>query len=214
MNEPKLNKFFTTEEIEVIKADNTFKEFFDEFEAEFKPRKSNKFYEIVVSFPENLEIKKEDLKALYDYLPLHRSEKYLIVDRLFMDLKNSVNPSLTAADISIRIEQIIKAGNLMTLVDFAIVECDWIGELLELFMRSPLAKNMQQIAQQSREECGHEWTFDELLTRVAVGEFQESQRIGKVAQDALSKTPPPIIIIKDEAEIERLRIQYQPKKKP
>jgi len=51
----------------------------------------NKFYEVVIHFPENLEMKKEDLKTLYEYLPLHRSEKYLIVDRLFIDLKNSTS---------------------------------------------------------------------------------------------------------------------------
>lgn len=175
-------------------------------------QRPNKFYEIVIHFPENLEMKKEDLKALYDHLPLHRSEKYLIVDRLFIDLKHSINLALTIADIRNRIEQIVSAANLVSLVNFVIVECDWIGGLLELFARSPISKNMQSLASQDRNTCGHEWTFDELLAKVAIGEYQESQRMSKVAQDALMKAPPPMIIILDEAEIERLRIQYQPKK--
>jgi len=37
--------------------------------------------------------------------------------------------------------------------------------------------------------------------------------MSKLAQDALTKAPPPIIIIKDEAEIERLRIKDEPKDK-
>jgi hypothetical protein len=207
------NKFFDQTATEAIMQGERFKNYADEYEAILPSRKSNKFYEIVVHFPENLEMKKEDLKALYDYLPLHRSEKYLIVDRLFIDLKNAVNPSLTIVDIRNRIEQIVSAANLVSLVNFVIVECDWIGELIELFDRDPYAHSLLKIASQDRNTCGHEWTFEELLAKVAIGEYQESQRMGKVAQDALTKAPPPIIIIKDEAEIERLRIQYSPNEK-
>jgi hypothetical protein len=171
----------------------------------------SKFYELTVYFPENLEMKKEDLRILYELLPLHQTDKYLMVDRLFVDLKRSVNPSLTIVDIRIRIEQIVSKANLISLVNFAIFECDWIKGLLELFDRDPYAHSLLKIANQDRNTCGYEWTFDELLAKVAIGEFQESQRISKVTQDAMLKAPPPIIIIKDEAEIERLRIQYQPK---
>jgi hypothetical protein len=64
---------------------------------------------------------------------------------------------------------------------------------------------------QDRNTCGYEWTFDELLVKLAIGEYEQYQQMQEKAIDALSKAPPPIIIIKDEAEIERLRIQYQPK---
>lgn len=206
-----MNQFFTAEAIEAIKAGNRFKEFSDEFETEFKPRKLKKFFEIVVSF-EELTIKKYELNFVYHSINLR--EKYLIVDRLFVDMSAIHEPYFgDPYKVAVEIEHFARSQNLISLKNLRVVECDWIEGILELFLRSPCALNMKKLAGHSSLQCGHEWTFDELLAKVAIGEYQESQRMSKVAQDALMKAPPPMIIIKDEAEIERLRIQYQPKEK-
>jgi hypothetical protein len=172
----------------------------------------NKFYEITIHFPENLEMKKEDLRTLCDFLPLHHSEKYLIVDRLFINLGNSTHLPSCIAALNERVESIARRANLISILNFIILECDWIGELLELFDRDPYAHSLLKIANQDRNTCD-EWTFDKLLVKLAIGEYQQYQQMEQKAIDALSKAPPPIVIIKDEAEIERLRIQYSPKEK-
>jgi hypothetical protein len=174
-------------------------------------RKSKQFYEVVVNF-EDLAIKKYELDRVYR--SIHLRERYLIVDRLFVDLSYIHEPYFGDANkLAAHIERYATANNLISLKSFRVVECDWIESILQLFMRSPAARAMQKVAEYSKERCGHEWTFDELLARVAVGEHQQSQRMEQKAIDAMLKAPPPIIIIKDEAEIERLRIQYQPKEK-
>lgn len=174
-------------------------------------RTLNKFYEIVVNF-EDLAVKKYELDIARRLINLR--DVYLIADRLFFGMNGSNNSYYgNPYKVGSEIESYAIAHNLISLKDFRVVECDWIESILQLFMRSPAARSMEKLAGHNKEQCGHEWTFDELLAKVAIGEHQESQRISKIAQDAMLEAPPPIIIIKDEAEIERLRIQYQPKEK-
>lgn len=178
------NKFFTREAIEAIKAGNRFKEFSDEFEAKFKPRNPITFYEVVVNF-EDLAIKKYELDIARRLINLR--DVYLLADRLFFGMNGSNNSYYgNPYKVAVEIESYATRNNLISLKDFRVVECDWIESILQLFMRSPAAGAMHKVAEYSKEQCGHEWTFDELLARVAIGEHQESQRMSKVAQDALT----------------------------
>jgi hypothetical protein len=211
MNEPKPSKFFNPELIEAMRVSNLFNNHADEYEAINRTQNPITFFEVVVNF-EDLAIKKAELNIVRRLINLR--DVYLIADRLFFGINGSNNSYIGDPNkVAVEIERYAIANNLISIKGFRVVECDWIGGLLELFARSPISKNMQSLASQDRNTCGHEWTFDELLARVAVGENQESQRISKIAQDALTQSPPPIIIIKNEAEIEQLRIQYQPKEK-
>lgn len=182
------NKFLTPRAIEAIKAGNRFKNHADEYEATLPNRSSITFYEVVVNF-EDLAIKKYELDIARRLINLR--DVYLLADRLFFGMNGSNNsyygdPYKVAAEI----ESYAIAHNLISLKDFRVVECDWIESILQLFMRSPQARAMQKIAEYSKEQCGHEWTFDELLAKVAIGEFQECKRISKVAQDVMLKMKP------------------------
>lgn len=163
-----------------------------------KEKLVDKFYEIKIQSPNKFP-KKQELNVLYDLLDMHWSLKYLIVDRLFINLKYCDNLNLSLRSIRLNI------GDRFSL---EFIEQGWTGDLLKLFNEEPIATQWLKTANEDQSVGSHDWTFDELLVKVTLAMSQEKQRMEDVALDALTKAPPPMIIIKTQTEIEELKTQY------
>lgn len=194
-----VNKSFARTAIEAITQGANFKAQIDALD---KQRSPKQFYEIAVSF-EDLAIKKMELGFLSRHINIR--ETYLICDRLFVDLSRH---KIGISDLHEYIRHTAIANNLISLKDFRVVECDWIEDLIDLLYRDPLASNLRQSADR---DPSSKRTFDELLATVVICKHQENLQLQQQAIDIMNNAPPPIVIIKDEAEIERLRLQYSPK---